>query len=142
MSERSIEAHGVDVDAAIAAGLQQLGLTQDQVIVEVVDEGRRGLLGLGSREATVRLTPLPRPSAPAPAGRTQTSEAPAPAARREAREPAARPAEKPARQPSPHDRDCDPQAGARINAENEGVCQRIAEHGLHLQTRSTERHAG
>ncbi|NLF66942.1 MAG: hypothetical protein GX579_20330 [Chloroflexi bacterium] len=103
MSERSIEAHGVDVDAAIAAGLQQLGLTQDQVIVEVVDEGRRGLLGLGSREATVRLTPLPRPSAPAPAGRTQTSEAPAPAARREAREPAARPAEKPARQPKQWD---------------------------------------
>ncbi len=101
MSERSIEAHGVDVDAAIAAGLQQLGLTQDQVIVEVVDEGRRGLLGLGSREATVRLTPLPRPSAPAPAaGRPQPTEAPAPL-ERESRAPAARPTEKPARQPRP-----------------------------------------
>lgn len=95
MSERSIEVHGVDVDAAIAAGLQQLGLTQDQVIVEVIDEGRRGLLGLGSREAMVRLTPLPRPAA-------QPPQAAAPASRSESPAPATRPAEArdlPARQP-------------------------------------------
>jgi spoIIIJ-associated protein len=61
MSDRSIEVHGSDVDAAVAAGLRQLGLTADQVIVEVVDEGRRGVLGLGSRDATVRITPLSMP---------------------------------------------------------------------------------
>jgi spoIIIJ-associated protein len=110
MSERSIEAHGIDVDAAVAAGLQQLGLTQDQVIVEVVDEGRRGLLGLGSREATVRLTPLPRPGAapqesqPRPQQPAAPQAPPAPAATSTSTPPAAvaRPAEAPdlpARQP-------------------------------------------
>ncbi|MDT8307662.1 MAG: RNA-binding cell elongation regulator Jag/EloR [Anaerolineae bacterium] len=63
MSDRSIEVQGSDVDTAVAAGLRQLGLTPDQVIVEVVDEGRRGVLGLGSRVATVRLTPLSPPAA-------------------------------------------------------------------------------
>jgi spoIIIJ-associated protein len=110
MSERSIEAHGIDVDAAIAAGLQQLGLTQDQVIVEVVDEGRRGLLGLGSREAIVRLTALPQPSAPPasasarPAPAERPPSPPPPAARQEP--PASRHMElevreAPARRPQP-----------------------------------------
>ncbi|HSM58996.1 MAG TPA: RNA-binding cell elongation regulator Jag/EloR [Candidatus Sulfomarinibacteraceae bacterium] len=74
MSERSIEVHGPDVEAAIDAGLAQLGVERSDVIIEVVEEGRKGLLGLGSREATVRLTPLPQPE-PRPAS---PSEAPAP----------------------------------------------------------------
>lgn len=61
MSVRSIEAHGSDVEEAIEAGLAELGLERKDVIIEVVEEGRKGLLGLGSREATVRLTALPRP---------------------------------------------------------------------------------
>jgi spoIIIJ-associated protein len=64
MSDQSIEVHGSDVDTAIAAGLRQLGLAPDQVIVEVVDEGRRGILGMGSRDAIVRLTPLSAPATP------------------------------------------------------------------------------
>lgn len=62
MSDRSIEVQGSDVDAAVAEGLRQLGLGADQVIVEVVDEGRKGVLGLGSRPAIVRLTPLSPPA--------------------------------------------------------------------------------
>jgi spoIIIJ-associated protein len=61
MSDRSIEAQGPDVEAAVEAGLEKLGLDRGDVIIEVVDEGRKGLLGLGSKEAVVRLTPLPRP---------------------------------------------------------------------------------
>ena len=57
-SVRPIEAHGPDVEAAIEAGLQELGLSRSDVIVEVVEEGRKGILGLGSKDATVRLTPL------------------------------------------------------------------------------------
>lgn len=64
MSDQSIEVHGSDVDTAIATGLRQLGLAPDQVIVEVVDEGRRGILGMGSRDAIVRLTPLSAPATP------------------------------------------------------------------------------
>jgi len=44
------------VDEAIARGLGQLGLSPDTVDVEVLDQGSRGLFGLGSRQARVRLT--------------------------------------------------------------------------------------
>lgn len=47
---------GTDVEQAIAAGLAELGLTRAQVQAEVLDEGSRGILGLGSRPAMVRLT--------------------------------------------------------------------------------------
>jgi spoIIIJ-associated protein len=50
-----IEALGEDVESAIQSGLEQLGLSRDQVSVEVVEEGSRGFLGLGSRPAVVRL---------------------------------------------------------------------------------------
>ena len=65
--EQAKEFHGVDVESAVAAGLAALGLSQKDVTIEVVDEGRRGFLGLGGREAVVRLTPIkPAPTRPAP----------------------------------------------------------------------------
>ena len=51
-----IEVAGKDVDAAVAAGLSRLGLPRDAVEVEVLDEGRQGMFGLGARAARVRLT--------------------------------------------------------------------------------------
>ena len=68
MSKAPIEAHGSDVEEAIEAGLAQLGLSRKDVIIEIVEEGRKGLLGLGGRDAVVRLTPLSvaGPSAAAP----------------------------------------------------------------------------
>jgi spoIIIJ-associated protein len=65
---KEIESRGATVEAAIAAGLLRLGLRKDQVAVTVIDEGSRGLLGIGSREAVVRIVPLPageKPAAPA-----------------------------------------------------------------------------
>ncbi|HMD88960.1 MAG TPA: RNA-binding cell elongation regulator Jag/EloR [Anaerolineaceae bacterium] len=44
------------VDEAITRGLGQLGLSLDTVDVEVLDQGSRGLFGLGSRQARVRLS--------------------------------------------------------------------------------------
>ncbi len=44
------------VDEAIAKGLADLGLPEDAVEVEVLDSGSRGLFGLGSRQARIRLT--------------------------------------------------------------------------------------
>jgi hypothetical protein len=38
--ERTIDAHGDDVEAAIAAGLRTLGLQRDQVDIQVLDEYR------------------------------------------------------------------------------------------------------
>ncbi|MEZ4516879.1 MAG: Jag N-terminal domain-containing protein [Chloroflexota bacterium] len=63
---REIETRGVSVEAAIADGLQMLALSRDEVEIEVVDEGSRGLLGIGSREAVVRLKPLSAESGQAP----------------------------------------------------------------------------
>lgn len=54
-SNQELESRGATVDAAISAGLERLGMSRDQVKVIVIDEGSRGLLGIGSREAIVRL---------------------------------------------------------------------------------------
>ena len=44
------------VEDAIANGLDDLGLQREAVEIEVLDEGNRGLFGLGTRMARVRLT--------------------------------------------------------------------------------------
>lgn len=43
-------------EEAIDNGLEQLGMTEDMVDIEVLDTGSRGLLGIGGRQARVRLT--------------------------------------------------------------------------------------
>ncbi|GAP15155.1 predicted RNA-binding protein [Longilinea arvoryzae] len=43
------------VDEAVARGLNQLGISREMVDVEVLDTGSRGLFGLGSRQARIRL---------------------------------------------------------------------------------------
>ncbi|MCA9925637.1 MAG: protein jag [Anaerolineales bacterium] len=52
---QEIEARGQNVEQAIKSGLARLGLQRDDVVVEVIDEGSRGLLGIGSRDAVVRI---------------------------------------------------------------------------------------
>lgn len=47
------------VEEAIELGLLELGLTREQVLVEVLDAGSRGLFGLGGRQARVRLSIRP-----------------------------------------------------------------------------------
>ena len=66
-NKREVEVRGADVNAAIDKGLAQLGVGRNDVIIEVVDEGSKGLLGIGSRDAVVRLTSmLAPPPKPAP----------------------------------------------------------------------------
>ena len=43
------------VDEAVDEGLRQLGVSRDEVDVEVIQEGSRGLLGIGASDAQVRL---------------------------------------------------------------------------------------
>ncbi|MCB9432324.1 MAG: Jag N-terminal domain-containing protein [Ardenticatenaceae bacterium] len=68
--KKEIEARGSNVEAAIRNGLERLRVQREDVVVEVVDEGSRGLLGLGSRDAVVRLKVItyltPEPPAPKP----------------------------------------------------------------------------
>lgn len=135
MSEAPIEAHGSDVEEAIEAGLAQLGLSRKDVIIEIVEEGRKGLLGLGSRDAVVRLTPLsaagpsapaPEPASPelepppAPPAPETEAEAPAPA---EEVEPPAPPAAPAPEEPEPEP---EPSAAAKAVTEPSDVDEEVA----------------
>jgi spoIIIJ-associated protein len=54
--KRRVEASGKNVEEAIAQGLAELGKTRDEVKIEVLSEGSRGLFGLGAEEARVRIS--------------------------------------------------------------------------------------
>ncbi|MDR5708937.1 MAG: RNA-binding cell elongation regulator Jag/EloR [Armatimonadota bacterium] len=48
---------GRTVEEAIEAALRMSGLSREEAEIEVLDEGSRGFLGLGGREARVRVVP-------------------------------------------------------------------------------------
>lgn len=52
------EFEGKTVEDAVAMGLIELKLVRDQVNIEVIRKGSRGILGFGGENALVRLTPL------------------------------------------------------------------------------------
>ncbi|MCS7057239.1 MAG: Jag N-terminal domain-containing protein [Thermoflexales bacterium] len=54
----AVEVSAPDIESAIAQGLQQLNLIRAEVKIEVLDEGSRGVLGIGAKPARVRLTPF------------------------------------------------------------------------------------
>ena len=54
----TLEVIAPTVDEAIEKGLLDLGVSREAVDVEVLDEGTKGLFGLGNRDARIRLTVL------------------------------------------------------------------------------------
>lgn len=52
----SIESIGKTTEEAIHLGLLQLGVEQEDVTIEVVEEASHGFLGIGGKPARVRLT--------------------------------------------------------------------------------------
>jgi len=54
--QASLEIIAPSVEDAIEQGLDQLGLPRDAVKVDILDEGKGGFLGVGSRQVRVRLT--------------------------------------------------------------------------------------
>ena len=81
---RSVVASGKTVDDAIANGLGMLGVRRDQVDVEILSEGSRGVLGFGAENARVELQVKPprKPTPPKPAAEPPVEKAqdPTPAA--------------------------------------------------------------
>lgn len=79
----TLEIIAPSVEEAIQKGLNDLGLSLDAVEVEILDEGSRGLFGLGTRQARVRLsvkeisTFAADESVPADEAPTETPPAPA-----------------------------------------------------------------
>ena len=89
----TLEVIAPSVEEAIQKGLDEMNLPREAVDVEVLDPGTRGLFGLGSRQARIRLTILNESTAavetpgkpakeakPPRAKRTVKAEKPAPAA--------------------------------------------------------------
>ncbi|MGH2621124.1 MAG: RNA-binding cell elongation regulator Jag/EloR [Anaerolineales bacterium] len=56
MKKTSLEVIAPTVEEAIARGAAELGLAQEELEVEVLDEGGKGFLGLSARQARVRLS--------------------------------------------------------------------------------------
>ena len=54
--EKYIEVTGKTEEAAISAGLAQLGLDRDSVSVEILERAKTGFLGIGSSPARVKIT--------------------------------------------------------------------------------------
>ncbi len=63
----SIEITASDVENAIEQGLAQLKLMRADVKIEVLEEGSRGIIGIGAKPARVRLTPFEETAAATPA---------------------------------------------------------------------------
>ena len=51
-----IEVSGKTEEEAIAAGLEQLGKTREEVSVEIVERSKKGVLGIGRTDAVVRIS--------------------------------------------------------------------------------------
>ena len=62
-----IEKSGKTIDEAVEAALSELGATREEVEIEVISEGKRGILGLGAEDAKVLVkmeqTPLQKAEA-------------------------------------------------------------------------------
>lgn len=80
--ENSGEFRGKTVEAAINAGLAALRLNREQVDIEVIRPGSRGVLGIGAEDAVVRLTVI------RPAAKAEVRPAPKPEERSRATTPA------------------------------------------------------
>lgn len=61
----AVEVNGKTVEDAIEAALDQLGADRDDVQIEVLSEGSKGVLGVGASDARVRAWRLDDPDAPA-----------------------------------------------------------------------------
>jgi spoIIIJ-associated protein len=54
----SLEARAKTVEEAIQQAINQLGVSREEVEVDVISEGKSGILGLGGDEAVVKVTPI------------------------------------------------------------------------------------
>lgn len=68
-----VEKNGKSVEEAVAAALQELNITADQAVVEVLEEAKKGFLGFGRKDARVRVT-IKEDTAPAVSDETEVAE--------------------------------------------------------------------
>ena len=51
----TLEVIAPSIEEALQNGLDQLGVTENQVDVEILDEGAKSMLGLGGRQPHIRI---------------------------------------------------------------------------------------
>ncbi len=76
MAESTYEFTGKSVDEAVADALAQLKVTRSDVAVEVLNKGSRGIFGIGSEPARIRVTVGQEPVAAAETAPAVTSSTP------------------------------------------------------------------
>ena len=114
MTSTSLEYIAANADEAINKGLTELNVTRDEVDIEILDNGSKGIFGIGARQARVRMTVKAdslRASilkdeeaaapAPAPVEETVPEEKPAPAPKKEPKPAAPKAAPKKEPKPAP-----------------------------------------
>lgn len=57
----TIEKSAKTKEEAIKLALDELGVSEDEAKIEVIEEGSKGLFGLGSKDALVKVTSVPNP---------------------------------------------------------------------------------
>lgn len=114
------EKTGKTVEDAVQAALAALGAQREDVDVEVLEEPKKGIFGIGSRDAKVRVTVKEVPQAETPAEPEKEEPAAEPEQAARAAEPAAeKAAEAPEKEPEPEkseapaDRDAERQEVAK-----------------------------
>jgi spoIIIJ-associated protein len=84
MNSMDREFEGKDLEEALASAAADLGIAEPDLDYEILEQGRRGLFGIGAKSVRIRVMPPvepageprePRPAAPRPArsGRTRSS---------------------------------------------------------------------
>ena len=58
-----VEKTGKSVDEAVAAALEELKITADEAVIEVLEEGKKGFFGFGRKDARVRVSAKEAPAA-------------------------------------------------------------------------------
>ena len=90
-SRATLEIIAPTIEEAIEKGLKEFGVSRERVEVEVLDEGGKGLFGLGNRQARVRLALIN--DAPEPTQASAQEETVQPAEKKKAPPPGPKPEE-------------------------------------------------
>lgn len=119
-SSEGNEFRGRTPEEATEAGLAALKLTAEQVEIEVLSKGSRGLLGFGAEEARVRITPISKQPAKSAAPKSPKKETPAPPPVKAAAEPKPQKPEAPMPKPAPKaERPAEPKPVAQTDGDED-----------------------